>query len=137
MDCIFCKIIKNEIPAAKVYEDDDVLAFLDVAPLTKGHCLVIPKTHYENIFDIDQAALQKVIIATQHVAEKIKNILQADGIRLSQSNGKAAGQEVMHFHLHIIPRYQDDGIDMSMTQTSHLLKVNFKALEELALKINS
>ena len=105
MDCIFCKIIKGEVPSFKVYEDEDVLAFLDIKPFTKGHCLVIPKQHFENMFDITEDALQKISIVAKNLSKKIKDVLEVDGIRLSQSNGKAAGQDIMHFHLHIIPRY--------------------------------
>ena len=135
MDCIFCKIAKGEIDSAKVYEDDDVLAFLDVNPLTKGHCLVVPKTHAENIFDISQDVLQKIIVGAKHISGKIKNNLQADGIRLSQSNGATAGQVVFHFHLHIIPRYQNDGVRMDAVATTHPPQADFTELKKLAEQI--
>src|SRR3989338_8517587 len=99
MDCIFCKIINGQIPSFKIYEDDHVFSFLDIKPVTKGHALVIPKKHSENIFDIDEESLQKIIVAAKHISEKVKNRLLADGVWLAQSNGVAAGQEVMHFHL--------------------------------------
>lgn len=134
-NCIFCKIIKGEIDCAKVYEDSDVLAFLDVFPLTKGHSLVIPKTHFENIFDVSEDALQKVIVVAKQISGKIKTNLQADGIRLSQSNDKAAGQEIMHFHLHIIPRYKDDGISMNETGRTHPQKADLEELKKLAERI--
>ena len=135
MACIFCKIVKGEIPSAKVYEDNGVFAFLDIKPFTKGHCLIISKKHFENIFDITEDALQKVFVAAKKLSEKIKNVLHADGIRLSQSNGKSAGQEVMHFHLHIIPRYNNDGLSANPTATLHLPMTDFEELKELAEKL--
>jgi len=137
MDCIFCKIAKGEIPSYRIYENEDVLVFLDIKPFTKGHCLVIPKQHFENIFDIDENILQKIIVVTKKVSGIIKNTLNADGIRLSQSNGKTAGQEVMHFHLHIIPRYKDDNIPINPTATLHLPPADSKDLEKLAKEIKS
>ena len=135
MQCIFCKIVKREIDSAKIYEDDDILAFLDVHPFSKGHTLVIPKKHFENIFDIDKDILQKVIIVTKNISEKIRDSLNADGIRLSQSNGSVAGQEMMHFHLHVIPRYKDDGLSSNPVTTSHSNLADFEELKKLAEQI--
>src|SRR5487761_638675 len=96
-DCIFCKIVRGEIDAAKVYEDDDTLSFLDVNPLTKGHCLVIPKKHFENIFDIDKEILQKIISSAKNISEKLKKSLDAPGVNLVNASGKDAEQSVFHF----------------------------------------
>ena len=137
MACIFCKIVKGEIPCVKIYEDADVLAFLDVFPLTKGHALVIPKQHFENIFDIDEVVLQKVMVAVKHISGKIKDSLKADGIRISQSNGRHAGQVIGHFHVHIIPRYENDGVGMSETTTAHPPKADFEELKKIAGKIKN
>ena len=134
-NCIFCKIVKDEIPCFKIFEDESILAFLDINPVTKGHCLVIPKTHFENIFDISEDALQKVSVATKHISVKIKNSLQADGIRISQSNGEEAGQVILHFHLHIIPRYKNDGVLMSETTTAHPPKADIEELKKIALRL--
>ncbi len=131
MDCIFCKIVKGEIPCFKIYEDTDVLSFLDIKPFSKGHCLVIPKQHFENVFDISEDALQKISVVAKRLSEKIKDVLKADGIRLSQSNGKVAGQEVMHFHLHIIPRYEGEDIPMHPAQTAHLPQADFEELKKI------
>jgi len=109
--CIFCKIAGKSLSAKVVYEDDKTMAFLDANPLSKGHTLVIPKEHYENIFDIPMDILQHLIAVAQAVAKELKKRLKADGINVLQSNGKAAHQEVMHFHLHLIPRYEGDGIN--------------------------
>src|SRR3990167_11238315 len=131
MDCIFCKIAKGEIDSAKIWEDDDVLIFLDVNPLTKGHCLVIPKKHFENIFDIDEKILEKVVIAVKNVSEKIKTSFKIDGLNLLQSNGSKSGQEILHFHLHIIPRYENDGVIGNWGHI-HPQKANFEELKKLA-----
>lgn len=133
--CIFCKIAKGELDSAKVYEDDRIFAFLDINPVTRGHCLVISKNHYENIFDIDPSVLQHVIIAAQKIAERVKVSLGADGIRLSQSNGKTAGQVVSHFHMHVIPRYKDDGVSMNLLGVEHPPKADMNQLKQLAEKI--
>lgn len=134
-DCIFCKIVEGEIDSAKVFEDSDVLVFLDVNPLTKGHCLVVPKKHFENIFDIDKDILQKIIVTAKDISIRIKNNLQADGIRLSQSNGKIAHQEIMHLHVHVIPRYKDDGIVMNDHGRAQPLKVDIEELKKIAEQI--
>ncbi|MBR9691863.1 HIT family protein [Candidatus Woesearchaeota archaeon] len=107
-DCIFCKIIKGEIPCAKVYEDENVFAFLDIAPVSKGHTLVIPKEHGENLLDISDKALADTAKAAKKIAKAIVKATKADGFNFSQNNGTAAGQGVMHFHFHIIPRFKED-----------------------------
>jgi len=135
-DCIFCNIVAGKIPSFKIYEDRDVFAFLDIKPATKGHALVIPKKHAENVFDIEEIDLQKVAAVAKKLSEKLKEALRADGIRLSQSNGKAAGQEVMHFHLHVIPRYADDGLPNNPTLTLHLPQADFEELKKIADIIN-
>ena len=108
-DCIFCKIIKGEIPATKVYEDGDVLAFMDIGPVVKGHTLVIPKLHFDPLMEAPPAVLQTLIVVVQRIARAQMKGLQADGINISQANGKAAGQVVPHIHFHVIPRFTADG----------------------------
>lgn len=108
-DCIFCKIVAGEIPSTKIRENADTFAFLDIKPLNPGHALVIPKKHYENIFDVPEEILAQVIIETKHIATAVKKVTGADGIGIGQNNGKAAGQVVHHIHFHIIPRHLDDG----------------------------
>jgi len=109
-DCLFCKIVKGQIPSMKIYEDTDCIAILDINPASKGHTLVIPKKHSLNIFDTDEEVLKKVIAVAKRLSENIKNKLNADGINILQNNGQQAGQIVQHFHLHIIPRYKNDRI---------------------------
>jgi diadenosine tetraphosphate (Ap4A) HIT family hydrolase len=110
--CIFCNIIIKEIENYSVYEDDSVLAFLDIYPCTKGHTLVIPKKHYENIFDIPEDELKKIISISKKIAEILKDKLGADGINLLNSSGEVAQQEVKHFHMHIIPRYEKNNCEI-------------------------
>ncbi len=104
---IFARILKGEIPAFRVYEDEHTLAFMDVMPQAEGHTLVVPKAPAENLFDLDPAMAAAVMRSTQTVAAAVKQAFAADGIMLMQFNGPAAGQTVFHFHLHIVPRYAD------------------------------
>ncbi|MFC1774933.1 HIT family protein [Nanoarchaeota archaeon] len=110
MECLFCKIIKGEVPSNKVYEDDLVYCFLDIMPVNRGHTLVIPKEHCENIFECSDESLSAMIKAVKKVGEAVKNAVNADGINLGMNNGKAAGQLVFHAHMHIIPRLDNDGL---------------------------
>lgn len=103
---IFAKILREEIPACRVYEDDATLAFMDVMPQSPGHTLVIPKKPAENLFDLDIAAGTAVLSTAKLVARAVKEAFRADGIMLNQFNGTAAGQTVFHFHIHIVPRYE-------------------------------
>ncbi len=109
IDCIFCKIVAGELPCCRVFENDDVLAFLDIAPLVKGHTLVIPKTHCDPITAAPPEILTPLFLAVQHVAKAIFAGLKADGVNVHQANGAAAGQVVPHLHVHVIPRFGSDG----------------------------
>lgn len=108
--CIFCKIVSGEVPAKKVYEDDETIAFLDIQPVNPGHTLVIPKDHFENIYTTPVLTWARVQMTTQKVALAIKNSLDADGINLIMNNESAGGQVVPHAHVHIIPRHNEDGL---------------------------
>jgi len=106
--CIFCKIVKGEIPCSKVYEDDATLAFLDINPVTEGHTLVIPKHHSENLYEVPLEDLASVHRATQIVVRAIRNALDPIGVALVQLNGRGVNQIIMHYHVHLIPRSADD-----------------------------
>ena len=106
-DCIFCKIVAGEIPAFKVYEDGDTIAFLDINPSAVGHTLIIPKRHARDIFEIDDASLKAIAATTKRIADKIRSALGAD-VTVLQNNGRAAGQAIDHFHVHVIPRRAGD-----------------------------
>ncbi|MBW2259086.1 MAG: HIT family protein [Deltaproteobacteria bacterium] len=110
MDCIFCKIISNEIPSVKVYEDDRVFAFLDINPLNEGHLLVIPKAHAATIHEITEADFMAVAAATHKLSAAVKKALNPEGINLMQLNGEVANQVVPHLHVHIVPRWSGDGL---------------------------
>lgn len=104
-DCIFCKIVAGDIPSAKVYEDDDVLAFLDLSQVTKGHTLVIPKNHEENIYELSEETAQKLFKVIPKISNAIKTAYNPIGLNMLNNNGEAAGQSVFHYHLHLLPRY--------------------------------
>jgi len=108
-DCVFCKIRDGQIPSMKVFEDDRTLAFMDINPLGPGHCLVIPKAHAATLFEADLEDLHAAIATAQLVARAIREALAPDGLNVLQANGAAAFQSVLHFHLHLIPRWANDG----------------------------
>ena len=128
-NCVFCAIAAGEIPSFKVYEDDIVLAYLDINPFTKGHVLVIPKEHTEGLLDTPDATLAAVIARVKKVAAHIKEALPCDGFNILQNNGEAAGQTVMHIHFHIVPRYGKEEIGF----TSH--KGDMDELKALAERV--
>ncbi len=108
-NCIFCKIANGEIPSNTIYEDDAFRVILDNGPATTGHALVLPKEHYADLFSLPAEMAGQAMQVAKTVAEKEKAVLGCDGLNLVQNNGEAAGQTVSHFHLHIIPRYKEDG----------------------------
>ena len=107
-NCIFCKIANGEIPSTTLYEDEDFRVILDLGPATRGHALLLPKNHFANLFELDDETAQKAILVAKKMAGKMKDALGADGFNLEQNNGEAAGQTVFHFHMHLIPRYEND-----------------------------
>lgn len=131
MDCIFCKIISGEIESSKVYEDQDILAFLDLHPINPGHTLVIPKNHSENIYDIPVEDLQKVVKVAKELAIKIKRTLKTDGISIFQMNENAGNQDIMHYHLHIIPRHEGDWFNNEIMKAVRKQQVTNPTREEL------
>ncbi|MGE7761135.1 HIT family protein [Peribacillus sp. NPDC097895] len=109
-DCIFCKIIDGEIPSTKVFENEHVLAFLDISQVTKGHTLVIPKVHKENLYELTPEIAKDLFEVVPEIARAMKQEFQPVGLNLLNNNGEAAGQSVFHFHMHLIPRYgEGDG----------------------------
>ncbi|WP_027720677.1 HIT family protein [Maridesulfovibrio zosterae] len=109
-DCIFCKIVSGEIPCFKIYETDQILSFLDIGPVNKGHALIIPKEHYKNIWDLPSDLGKEIISAAQIAGDSIVKATGADGLNLIMNNNEAAGQLVFHAHLHLIPRFNEDGL---------------------------
>lgn len=131
MDCIFCKIIDGNIPSEKVYEDDLFIAILDINPVNKGHLLVLPKKHSENIFDFDEPEISNIMKVIKKLSKALMDALNAEGVNIIQNNCKAAGQIIFHSHFHIIPRYSGDGIKIGMIHG----KYNEGEIKEFASKI--
>lgn len=112
-NCIFCKIIAGDIPSATVYEDRDFKVIMDISPAAKGHLIILPKKHAADLFELDEDTASKVLFVAQKVAKAVKEELNCDGINILQNNGEAAGQTVFHYHVHIIPRYDGDTVQMT------------------------
>lgn len=112
-NCIFCKIANGEIPSADVYEDEDFRVILDLGPASKGHALILPKTHAANLFELPDELVQKAMIVAKKVGGKLVEALGCDGLNVVQNNGEAAGQTVFHFHMHLIPRNNGDRVGVT------------------------
>ncbi len=109
-NCIFCKLANGDIPTATLYEDDDFRVILDANPAAKGHALIIPKEHYKNLYELDDEIAGKVMVLAKKIITKMTGILGCDGYNLIQNNGRCAGQTVFHYHLHLIPRCENDNV---------------------------
>lgn len=112
-NCIFCKIANGEIPAATLYEDEDFRVILDLGPASKGHALILPKTHAANIYELSDELAAKAMILAKKMATVMTDALKCDGFNIVQNNGEPAGQTVFHFHMHLIPRYKNDGVGIT------------------------
>ena len=108
-DCIFCKIANGEIPSKTLYEDEDFRVILDLGPATRGHALILPKEHADNLYELPEDTAAKTFVLAKKMATKMAEKVQCDGLKIVQNNGEAAGQTVKHFHMHLIPRYENDG----------------------------
>ena len=129
--CIFCKIVKKQTPSSIVYEDESVLVFADIRPLNMGHTLIIPKAHCVDIFDIPQELLSQIHKVSKQIAFAVKKATNADGISIIQQNGKAAGQDIFHIHVHVIPRFEGQ----KLRSFNELKEVDRASLDEMAKKI--
>ncbi|MDP2712828.1 MAG: HIT family protein [Solirubrobacteraceae bacterium] len=114
-DCLFCKIVAGEIPATIVAQDERTIAFMDINPATRGHALVIPRAHARDVHEIEPDDLRAVVVTAQEIAGRARARFGADGVNLLNSNGAAAWQSVFHFHMHVIPRYADDPLELPWT----------------------
>ena len=131
-DCIFCQIVSGQIPSSKVYEDEEVLAFLDITQVTKGHTLVIPKKHYRNMLEMDAEAASSLFARVPKIAQQMREKLGASGVNIINNNEEAAGQTVFHTHVHLLPRFDaTDGL--KLTFETH--EPDFAALAQLAQEI--
>lgn len=113
--CVFCEIVKGNIPSYKVYEDDVCIAILDISQATIGHTLVIPKKHFKNIFELDEETAMKLFKVVTNLSKKISKALNVDNMNILNNNGTLAGQSVDHFHIHIIPRYEKDNLEIKFS----------------------
>jgi histidine triad (HIT) family protein len=129
--CIFCKIVHKQAPSSIIYENETVMAFLDIRPLNMGHTLVIPKAHYVDIFDIPQTLLSQIHKIVKQVSTPIKEATNANGISIIQQNGKAAGQDIFHIHVHVVPRFEGQ----KLPPFHELKEVERGKLNEMAKKI--
>lgn len=109
-NCVFCKIANGDIPSYTIYEDNDFRVIFDISPATKGHALILPKNHYKNLFELDENVASKALVVAKKVAVALKEELNCDGFNLLQNNEEIAGQTVFHFHIHLIPRYDNDTV---------------------------
>jgi len=130
--CIFCRLVRKEIPAHFVWEDGHTVAFLDINPLNKGHVLVVPKDHYENIFDIETETWKDLAVVSQKISRKMKEFLGAEGVNLFNASGQAAEQSIGHFHLHIVPRWRGDELRMNDWWQTKTNKVSPEQLKKIA-----
>ncbi|MFW5838326.1 MAG: HIT family protein [Bacillota bacterium] len=133
MNCIFCEIVKGNIPAHKVYEDDDLLAFLDISQNTKGHTLLIPKDHTKNIYELDEDTAARVFKAVPKIARALKTTFKPIGMNIINNADKPL-QSVFHFHIHFIPRYEDD--DLTVNMVNHSDDYSKETLQEMAHAIH-
>lgn len=131
--CIFCRITNGEIPSAKIYEDDDVVSFLDIAPANKGHALIITKKHFETLLDIPDDVICSLMSASKKVARAMYSALGNEGFNLLLNNKSVAGQVVPHAHIHIIPRFSGDGVRFSWASKIY----KSKEIDEVRDKIKS
>lgn len=131
-NCIFCKIAEGVIPSATIYEDEDFRVILDIEPASKGHALIIPKEHYANLYELPEELASKVLVVAKKVVTAMTEVLGCDGYNVLQNNGEAAGQTVFHFHMHLIPRYEKDKVNIKWKPGA--LKEECK--EEILAKMN-
>lgn len=112
-NCIFCKIAKGDIPSTTIYEDDDFKVILDINPASKGHAVILPKNHAANLMELSDDDASKILLVARKCADAMMKTLHCDGINILQNNGEAAGQTVFHLHVHLIPRYKDDMVQIT------------------------
>lgn len=135
-DCVFCKIVKGEIPSAKVFENEHVMAFLDLSQVTKGHTLIIPKVHKENLFELTPEIAKNIFEVAPTIANALKETYQPIGLNAVNNNGEKAGQSVFHFHLHLIPRY-GEGDGFGAVWKNNQSDYSSLDLQQMAADINS
>lgn len=131
-NCIFCKIANGEIPSATLYEDDDFRIILDLGPASKGHALLLPKDHYENLYMLPDDLAAKALPVVKKIITRLTEVLGCDGYNIVQNNGETAGQTVFHFHMHLIPRYQGDQVGLGWKMG----KLTDEEKEDILVRLN-
>lgn len=134
-NCLFCQILADEIPSEKVYEDEFSYAFLDINPVNKGHTLIIPKEHHENIYELPDELLSKLFVNVKNLAGAVREAVSADGVNIGMNNGEASGQVIFHAHIHIMPRFKDDGHEHWQSNFKYSEKEAKEAAKEIQAKI--
>lgn len=132
-DCIFCKLANGEIETNSIYEDELVKVIFDASPASKGHVLILPKNHFDNIYELDDETAAHIFKVATKVAKAYNQVLDFDGLNIVQNNGEAAGQTVFHFHMHIIPRYKNDSVNVTWTPG----KATQADIDEIKKKVSS
>lgn len=135
MDCIFCKINKNEIPSQTIYEDKYFKAIMDISPASKGHVILISKKHCTNLYDLDDDIACQSIIIAKRIAIALRDELKSDGLNIIQNNNEVAGQTVFHFHIHLIPRYKDDKVKIGWSAVKYVDGESIKIAEKLTARL--
>lgn len=130
--CIFCKIAAGDIPSVTLYEDEDFRVIMDIQPASKGHALILPKEHYANLYELSDALASKALVLAKKMVTKLTDILGCDGYNIVQNNGEVAGQTVFHFHMHLIPRYEDDSVTIGWEPGS----LDEEVKEDILKKLN-
>ena len=134
-ECLFCMIAEGKVPARKVYDDKDVMAFLDINPRNKGHTLVVSKKHYGTLMDMPEEEVSTLFVVVKNVAEAAKDAVEADGINIGQNNGKSAGQVIPHVHVHVIPKFEDDKIKAGVEAILPPVKLEDAEMDKIAKDI--
>lgn len=129
-ECIFCKLAGGQIPTNSIYEDDDFKVIMDLSPASKGHCIILPKTHAKNLLELPDEYCEKILLVAKKCCKVLKEVLHCDGINVLQNNGEAAGQTVFHLHVHLIPRYEGDNVHIKWGEYKDATN-----LEEMAAEI--
>ena len=132
-NCIFCKLANGEIPTATLYEDEDFRVILDANPASKGHALILPKEHYRNLYDLDDELAAKVLVLAKKMINLLKDKFGCTGYNVVQNNEEAAGQTVFHFHMHLIPRYDNDNVGLGW----HMHELTDEERDEILAKVNA
>jgi len=134
-ECVFCRIVKKQAPASVIYEDDDVMALLDINPVQRGHALVIPKKHFVDIWDIDPDVLSRIDSVAKRVAHRMSEVMDTEGVNTFSASGKPAGQEIYHFHMHVIPLGKGERTKFSKWWLSAVGNAERSELDRLAEKL--